>query len=74
MFTPLICLILLAPCDFFLFLKIISLLKGAHFVLVKEVKAKIVTLINSLRENNLQHFFEWWRHFMQAAMFKLRRG
>jgi hypothetical protein len=57
-----------APCDFFLFLKIISMLKRAHFLLVQEVKAKMIKLLNSLRENNLQQFFEQWRHCMQLCL------
>jgi hypothetical protein len=36
----------LAPCDFFLFPKIKSMLKGANFVSTEEVKAKTIKLLN----------------------------
>jgi hypothetical protein len=38
----------LAPCDFYLFPKIKSVLKGTNFVLVECVKAKMAETLNSL--------------------------
>jgi len=58
----------LAPCDFFLFPKLKSTLIGANFLSVEEVKAKTIKLLNSLRENNLQHCFEQWQHCMQLCL------
>jgi len=58
----------LAPCEFFLFPKIKFMLKGAHFVLTEEVKAKMIQLLNSLRENNLQLCFEQCQHHMQLCL------
>ena len=45
----------LAPCDFFLFLKIKSALKGTRFESVDAVKAKATQLLNSLTQDDLQH-------------------
>jgi len=43
----------LTPCDFFLFPEIKSVLKGTHLVLVENVKAKTVDILNSLTEYDL---------------------
>jgi transposase len=48
----------LAPCDFFLFLKIKSSLKGTHFQTVDDVKMKTAELLKGLTENNWQHCFQ----------------
>jgi hypothetical protein len=61
-------LLQLAPCDFFLFPKIKSMLKEANFVSEEEVKARTIKLLNSLRENNLQHCFEQWQHCVQLCL------
>jgi len=45
----------LAPCDFCLFPKIKSVLKGTHFVFVENVKAKQVEIFNSLTEHDLRN-------------------
>ena len=57
-----------APCDFFLFPKIKSVLKGTHFVSVENVKAKTAEILNSLTENDLQDCFEHWQHRMQLCV------
>ena len=43
----------LAPCDFYLFPKIKSVLQGTQFVSVENVKAKTVEILNSLTEHDL---------------------
>ena len=48
----------LAPCDFCLFPKIKSVLKGTHFVSVEHVKAKTAEILNSLTEHGPQSCFE----------------
>jgi transposase len=58
----------LAPCDFFLFPKIKSVLKGTHFVSVEEVIAKMTKLLNSLPGTDLNHCFEQWQHHMQLCL------
>jgi hypothetical protein len=58
----------LACCDFFLFPKIKSVLKGTHFVSVEEVKAKMTALLKSLTENDPHHCFEQWQHLMQLCL------
>jgi transposase len=61
----------LAPCDFYLFPKIKSVLKGTHFLSVEDVKANTTEILNSLSENDLQNCFERWQHHMQLC--QLRR-
>jgi len=48
----------LAPCDFFLFPKIKSALKGTRFESVDAVIAKATELMNKLSEDDLQHCFQ----------------
>ena len=55
----------LAPCDFFLFPKINSALKGTRFESVDAVKAKATQLLNSLTQNDLQHCFQQWKIRME---------
>lgn len=48
----------LAPCDFYLLLKIKTALKGTHFRSVEEVKTKAADLLKDLTSEELQHCFE----------------
>jgi len=48
----------LAPCDFFLFPKIKSALKGTRFESIDAVKANATELMNKLSEDDLQHCFQ----------------
>ena len=58
----------LDPCDFYLFPKIKSVLKGTHFVSVENVKAKTAEILNSLTEHDLRNCFERWQHRMQLCV------
>jgi len=58
----------LAPCDFCLFQKIKSVLKGNHLVSVENVKAKTAEKGNSLTEQDMRICFEHWQHGMQATV------
>jgi len=57
----------LAPCDFFLFPKIKSALKGTRFESVDAVKAKATELMNKLSEDDLQHCFQQWKIRMERC-------
>ena len=57
----------LAPCDFFLFPKIQSALKGTRFESVDAVKTKATQLLNSLTQNYLQHYFQQWKIRMERC-------
>ena len=57
----------LAPCDFFLFPKIKSALKGTRFESVDAVKAKATELMNKLLEDDLQHCFQQWKICMERC-------
>jgi len=58
----------LTPCDFCVFPKIKSVLKGTHFVSVEDVKAKTREILNSLTEHDLRNCFEHWQHRMQLCV------
>jgi hypothetical protein len=58
----------LASCDFCLFPKIKSVLRGTHFVSVEYVKAKMADILNSLTEHDLRNCFEHWQHRMQLCV------
>jgi hypothetical protein len=51
----------IAPCDFFLFPKIKSALKGTCFTPTDAVKAKAMEVMKRLSESDLQHCFQQWK-------------
>ena len=57
----------LAPCDFFLFPKIKSGLKGTKFESIEVVKKKATQLMYDLSEKNLQHRFQHWMIHMKQC-------
>lgn len=57
----------LAPCDFFLFPKVKSALKGTRFESVEEVKAKAAEVLNQLAEEDFQHCFHQWKRRMERC-------
>jgi transposase len=58
----------LAPCDFYLFAKIKSVLKGNYFLSVENVKTKTAEIFNSLTEHDLRNCFERCQHRMQLCV------
>jgi transposase len=56
-----------APCDFFLFPKVKSVLKGTRFASVTEVKKK-TKLLRQLTDDELQHGFDQWKIRMQQCV------
>jgi transposase len=58
----------LAPCDFFLFPKVKSVLKGTRFASVTEVKKKMMELLRQLTDDELQHGFDQWKIRMQRCV------
>jgi transposase len=58
----------LAPCDFYLFPNIKSVLKGTQFLSVEDVKVKTTEILNSLTENDMQNCFERWQHRMKLCV------
>jgi hypothetical protein len=55
----------LALCDFCLFPKIKSALKGSHFYSVDAVKAKATDLMKKLSLKDLQYCFQQWKIHME---------
>jgi len=58
----------LAPCDFFLFPKIKSALKGIRFESMEEVKRKSAKLLNALTKEDFQHCFDQWKKRMERCV------
>ena len=58
----------LAPCDFYLFPKLKSALKGTHFQSVEEVKTKTADILKKMTLNDFQHCFEQWKTRMQRCI------
>ena len=56
-----------STCDFFLFQKIKSALKGTRFESVDAVKAKATLLLNSITQDDLQHCFQQWKICMERC-------
>ena len=57
----------LTPCDFFLFPKVKSALKGTRFETVDAVKAKVAEVMKGLSEDDLKHCFEQWKIRMERC-------
>ncbi|VVC44738.1 Hypothetical protein CINCED_3A023796 [Cinara cedri] len=60
----------LAPCDFYLFPKIKSALKGIRFESMEEVKQKSAELLNGLTKTDFQHCLERWKKRMKRCVKK----
>ncbi|GFW04876.1 FLJ37770-like protein [Trichonephila clavipes] len=57
----------LAPCDFYLFPKVKSALKGARFESVKTVKEKAARVFKELTKDDFQHCFQQWKIHMERC-------
>ncbi|KAL4154268.1 hypothetical protein QTP88_002093 [Uroleucon formosanum] len=58
----------LAPCDFWLFPKLKSALKGTHFESVEAVKTKATEVLKALQEKDFQHCFNQWKIRMERCV------
>ena len=56
-----------ASCDFFLFPKVKSALKGTRLETVDAVKAKAAEVMKGLSEDDLKHCFEQWKIHMERC-------
>ena len=57
----------LAPCDFYLFPKVKSPLKGTSFKSVEAVKEKAARVLKKLTEEDFQHCVEQWKIRMERC-------
>ena len=62
----------LGPCDFFLFPKIKSVLKGTHFSDIDSIKMAATTELKKISENAFQECFKLWKK-MNAQVFSSGR-
>ncbi|GFS77214.1 protein GVQW3 [Trichonephila clavipes] len=57
----------LAPCDFYLFPKVKSALKGTRFESVEAVKEKAARVLKELTKDDFQHCFQQWKIRMERC-------
>lgn len=57
----------LAPCDFYLFPKVKSALKGTRFQSVEAVKEKAAQVLKELTEEDFRHCFAQWKIRMERC-------
>ncbi|XKL59606.1 hypothetical protein PGB90_000622 [Kerria lacca] len=57
----------LAPCDFYLFPKVKSTLKGTRLESVEAEKEKTARVLKELTEKDFQHCFEQWKIRMERC-------
>ncbi|GFV50045.1 protein GVQW3 [Trichonephila clavipes] len=57
----------LAPCDFHLFPKVKSALKGTRFESVEAVKEKAARVLKELTKDDFQHCFQQWKIRMERC-------
>ncbi|PNF41538.1 hypothetical protein B7P43_G12319 [Cryptotermes secundus] len=58
----------LAPCDFFLFLKMKIKLKGRRFDTAEEIQAETQTVLNTLTKKDFQDAFQKWQKRWDRCM------
>jgi len=51
----------LAPCDFYLFPKLKSKLKGHHFGRMENIQKLVTEELNTLKENDFQYCYDPWQ-------------
>jgi transposase len=52
----------LAPCNFWLFPKLKTALKGHRFSEISDIQGHPMTILQSIPEEEFQKCFEWWKH------------
>ncbi|GFV65607.1 putative mariner transposase [Trichonephila clavipes] len=57
----------LASCDFYLFPKVKSALKGTRFESVEAVKEKAASVLKELTKDDFQHCFQQWKIRMERC-------
>jgi hypothetical protein len=51
----------LAPCDFFLFPKVKTIMRGEHFMDVENIKCEMTRLLKNQTSQDIQHCFLQWK-------------
>jgi hypothetical protein len=52
----------LAPCDFFLFPKAKSALKGHHFESTEDIQTSVTQALNNIPQAAFQESYKQWQH------------
>jgi hypothetical protein len=58
----------LAPCDFFLFPKMILNLKARRFDTIEEIQTKSQGVLDTVTENDFQETFQTWRRLWDRCL------
>jgi transposase len=60
----------LAPCDFWLFRKLKTALKGHIFSDIADIQGHATTILQSIPEEEFQKCFEQWKHRLTKCMMR----
>ncbi|GFX16649.1 FLJ37770-like protein [Trichonephila clavipes] len=60
----------LAACDFYLFSKVKSALKGTRFESVEAVKEKAARVLKELTKDDFQHCFQQWKIRIERCKYR----
>ena len=58
----------LAPADFFLFLKLKTILKGRHFQTIEEIQENAIRELRAITESALQEAFQQWNKLWELCI------
>jgi transposase len=58
----------LAPCDFWLFPKLKTALKGNRFLDIADIQGHATTILQSIPEEEFQKCFEQWKHQLTKSI------
>jgi len=52
----------LAPCNFFLFQKVKSAVKGHHFELMEDIQRSVTQTLKAIPQTAFQECYKQWQH------------
>ena len=58
----------LAPCDFWLFPKVKSVLKGSHFEGVEDIQEHVTSPLRTIKKEEFLGCFEAWKNIIQKCI------
>ena len=58
----------LAPCDFFLFQKVKSAVKGHHFESTEDIQRSVTQVLNDIPQKVFQECYKQWQHHWKRCV------
>jgi len=58
----------LTPCDFFLFQKVKSAVKGHHFESIEDIQRAVTQALNDIPQNAFQEYYKQWQHQLKRCV------